>query len=241
VPLLAIQILWVNLLTDGLPAVALGFEPAEAHLMARQPRPKEEGIFAKGMGFQVIWRSVLLGILTLTAFLYGHAIHGLDPLSPTLGLEHLSAEQLAVLEEDVPLPQGWDSLSPDERREILIADKSAHEGEEDSSSLIDQAEQLPRTIAFTVLAFGQIFHVLAIHAGERTFLFQVWFRKNRLMLYAIIATVLLQLAVIYVPFLQELFKTYPIAVSELIVITLIASIMFFAVELSKVFTRRQPA
>ena len=90
VPLLAIQILWVNLVTDGLPAIALGFDPAEPGVMQRPPRPLDESIFAHGVGRKIVIRSLLLAALTLGAFVYGHSAHGLDPFSQTLGLEQLS-------------------------------------------------------------------------------------------------------------------------------------------------------
>lgn len=244
VPLLAIQILWVNLLTDGLPAIALGFEPAEPDLMKRPPRPKSEGIFANGVGRQIVIRSTLLGILTLSAFVYGHAAHNLNPLSPTLGVEYLSAASLSELTEG-EVPANWDNLTETERRDLLLpngAEASTGGHSEGNETLIDKVEHLPRTIAFMVLALGQIFHVLAIHAGEHTLLVEVWFRKNKFMLYAILGTVALQFAVIYVPFLQGIFNTYPVALDEMLVAIGIASIMFFAVEAGKLISRqRKPA
>jgi Ca2+-transporting ATPase len=70
VPLLAIQILWINLVTDGLPAVALGFEPSEPDVMKRKPRPPRESIFAHGVGLHVIWVGIWLGIVTLLGFIW---------------------------------------------------------------------------------------------------------------------------------------------------------------------------
>lgn len=63
-PLTAIQILWVNLVTDGLPGLALSIEPAERNIMKRPPYPPEEGVFARGMGTRVIWGGLLMGIVT---------------------------------------------------------------------------------------------------------------------------------------------------------------------------------
>ncbi|OGX81913.1 cation-translocating P-type ATPase [Hymenobacter coccineus] len=65
VPLLAIQILWVNLLSDGLPGLALAYEPAEANAMQRPPRPPGQSIFAGGLGWFVGWVGLLIGALTL--------------------------------------------------------------------------------------------------------------------------------------------------------------------------------
>jgi P-type Ca2+ transporter type 2C len=69
-PLLPIQILWVNLVTDGLPAIALGVDPAEKDIMQRPPRPMSEGIFAKGLGKKILSRGVLIGLATLAVFLW---------------------------------------------------------------------------------------------------------------------------------------------------------------------------
>jgi Ca2+-transporting ATPase len=64
-PLLPLQILWVNLVTDGPPAVALGFEPAERDTMRRPPHPPDESIFARGMGRRIVWAGCLMAALTL--------------------------------------------------------------------------------------------------------------------------------------------------------------------------------
>lgn len=68
VPLLPLQILWINLVTDGLPAIALGMEPAEPGIMKRRPRPSNEGIFGRGLGKKIIFQGVMIGIATLTIF-----------------------------------------------------------------------------------------------------------------------------------------------------------------------------
>ncbi|GIN37589.1 MULTISPECIES: calcium-translocating P-type ATPase, SERCA-type [Heyndrickxia] len=68
-PLVPIQILWVNLVTDGLPAMALGLDKPEDDVMRRKPRHPKEGIFARKLGWKVISRGFLIGIVTLLAFL----------------------------------------------------------------------------------------------------------------------------------------------------------------------------
>jgi Ca2+-transporting ATPase len=69
VPLLPIQILWVNLVTDGLPAIALGMEPAEPGIMKRSPRKSREGIFARRLGVKIIFQGLMIGLATLTVYL----------------------------------------------------------------------------------------------------------------------------------------------------------------------------
>ena len=70
----AAHLLWINLVTDCLPAIALGVEPAENDIMSRPPRSKSEGIFAGGMGFNVIFHGIVLAAITLGAYFIGHAI-----------------------------------------------------------------------------------------------------------------------------------------------------------------------
>jgi Ca2+-transporting ATPase len=83
VPLLAIQILWINLVTDGLPAIALGFEPSEPGVMKRQPRPPKESIFAHGVGLHVLWVGIWIGACTLVGFVWGLNRHGGELIHPS--------------------------------------------------------------------------------------------------------------------------------------------------------------
>ena len=238
IPLLAIQILWINLVTDGLPAIAMGFEPAEKGVMKRKPRPTTESIFADGMGRHIIWVSILLTIITLLGYIYGYAAHGMDPLSRTLGLEYLNTDQLQNLGGVVDVPADWESLSLEERRAVMIEHENDEaSSEEVSGGLIGEAERIPRTIAFTVLALGQIFHVAAIHGGDKVSFFKVWFKSNQLLLLACLSTFILQLAVIYVPFFQTAFETSPLALSELLLALVLASFILFGVEIEKAIRR----
>jgi Ca2+-transporting ATPase len=76
VPLLATQILWVNLITDSLPAIALGIDPGDRDVMKQKPRNPKESFFARGAGFRAIVGGILIGLLTLYAFYYGLSHHG---------------------------------------------------------------------------------------------------------------------------------------------------------------------
>src|SRR5690625_3715162 len=71
-PLVPVQILWVNLVTDGLPAMALGLDQPEDNVMKRGPRHPKEGIFARGLGMKVITRGILIGIVTLIGFIIAY-------------------------------------------------------------------------------------------------------------------------------------------------------------------------
>ena len=78
-PLIATQLLWINLLTDTLPAVALGMDPGDPDVMERQPRSPKESFFAEGAGLRVIFGGTLIGLLTILAFWYGYYERGYSP------------------------------------------------------------------------------------------------------------------------------------------------------------------
>jgi len=75
VPLLPIHLLWVNLITDSLPAFALGLEPTESDIMKRKPRPKNESFFSGGLAYSIGWQGVMIGALTLTSYLIGNSVN----------------------------------------------------------------------------------------------------------------------------------------------------------------------
>ncbi len=75
-PLLSMQLLWINLVTDSLPAIALGMEAVEPGIMDKKPKPKNEGIFANGMGIRVVLQGCMFAVLTLVAFFLGETLGG---------------------------------------------------------------------------------------------------------------------------------------------------------------------
>jgi Ca2+-transporting ATPase len=167
-PLLPLQILWINLTTDGLPALALGVEPAERGIMSRPPYPPNENIFARGMGCFILWIGLLMGLVSLAT-----------------GYWYWRAGNL-----------GW------------------------------------QTMLFTVLTLSQMGNALAIRS-ERDSLFRLGLFSNKPLLGSVILTLGLQLAVIYVPFLQELFTTTALGVGDLAVSLALSALVFWAVELEK--------
>ena len=172
-PLLPIHILWVNLVTDGLPGLALAAEPAERNTMQRPPRPPQESIFAHGMWQHIIWAGLVIGAVSL--FTQAWALH--------IGSAH------------------W------------------------------------QTMVFTVLTFSQLGHVLAIRS-EHLPLFKQGIATNPQLLGALVITVLLQLATIYVPFLNPIFNTAPLTLGELGFCLALSSVVFFCVEIEKWLARR---
>jgi len=93
-PLLPIQILWVNLVTDGLPAIALGVDSAEEDTMQRPPRGVREGIFARGLGRRILTRGLLIGLVTLTVFYVDWKLFGQLQTARTMAFATLVAAQL---------------------------------------------------------------------------------------------------------------------------------------------------
>ena len=174
IPLLPIQILWINLVTDGLPGLALTAEPEESNIMRRPPRPPQESIFARGLGVHVLWVGPLMAGLVLGT-------------------------------------QAWS-----------LASASSHW----------------QTMVFTVLCLSQLAHVLAIRS-EHESLFSQGLFSNLPLLGAVALTFVLQMATIYVPALNHIFKTEPLSLAELAATLAIAALVFVAVEIEKWLKRRR--
>lgn len=172
-PLLPIHILWINLVTDGLPGLALAAEPAERDVMQRPPRPPRESLFARGMWQHIVWVGLLIGALAIGT-------------------------------------QAW----------AISADKDHWQ-----------------SMVFTVLTLSQMAHVLAIRS-ERDSLLRLGLGSNRPLLFAVLLSVVLQLAVLYVPALYPIFKTGPLTAGELLLCVAISSLVFIAVEAEKFCVRR---
>jgi len=94
IPLLAIHLLWVNLITDSLPAFALGAEDPEPDVMEHKPRSKNESFFAHGLGFSIVWQGIVIGSLTLIAYMIGHFTSPETYLGQTMAFMTLSSIQL---------------------------------------------------------------------------------------------------------------------------------------------------
>lgn len=98
VPLIATQLLWINLVTDSLPAVALGMDPGDKDVMKEKPRTIHENFFSHGAGKRVILAGMLIGVLTIAAFLSGYYIKGYDPFSRDIPeVAHRYSRTLAFL------------------------------------------------------------------------------------------------------------------------------------------------
>ena len=93
-PLLSMQLLWINLVTDSLPAIALGMEPVEADVMNRKPKPKNEGLFAGGLGIRVVLMGTMFAALSLVAFFLGKTMGGTLAHGQTMAFMVLAISQV---------------------------------------------------------------------------------------------------------------------------------------------------
>lgn len=176
IPLLPIHILWINLVTDGLPALAIANEKAEADIMSRPPRSSGESLFSDGVGYHILWVGLVMAGVTL----------GIQAWSLKEGLAH------------------W------------------------------------QTMVFTVLAFSQLGHVLAIRS-DKTFLIRQGIFTNLPLIGAVLLTLGLQFCLIYSPYLNEIFNTSPLTLRELLICIGASAIVFHAVEIEKWIRRLKKA
>ena len=93
-PLLSMQLLWINLVTDSLPAISLGMEAVESDVMDHKPKPKDEGIFAHGLGIQVVLQGCMFALLTLVAFFLGERYGGSLEAGQTMAFLVLALTQI---------------------------------------------------------------------------------------------------------------------------------------------------
>ena len=168
-PLLPIQILWVNLVTDGFPALALGLDPAEMDLMKCPPREPNEGIFSGKMGFNIFSQGFFIGIITLIAFYYGYTHYSLE---------------------------------------------------------------VARTMAFGTLSFVQLWQSINSRS-DRFSVLQLGLFTNTYLIAAILISGTLQLSVMLIPYLQDVFDVMPLSCSQWLIVIFISFTPIPYVELLK--------
>ena len=197
-PLLAIHILWVNLITDSLPAVALGADEKESGIMDDKPRNPKESLFSRGGYWITFGYGLLITLTTVFAFL----------MIPIFEYEKTSLEQIAALFA--------------ENEDVLMQSQTA---------------------AFCVLSLSELFHMLGMTSFKKSFVHNFW-SKNWLLWVAFGAGVLLQVAVVNIPGLNNFFSCSPLdiwhwgivvalAVAPLIVHEIIALILFIKRKIQK--------
>ena len=88
------QLLWINLVTDSLPAIALGMEAVDSDVMDKKPKPKDEGLFAHGYGIKIVLQGIMFGTISLIAFYLGEKATGLEAGGQTLAFMVLALSQV---------------------------------------------------------------------------------------------------------------------------------------------------
>ncbi|MBE3576342.1 MAG: cation-translocating P-type ATPase [Limnochordales bacterium] len=116
-----IQILWVNLVTDGLPALALGVEPPEKGVMNERPRDPKEGIFSRGLGWHIAWQGVLIGLVTLAVYRWEMLTRGDIVRAETVAFMTLALVQLLHSFNTRSLTQSIFTLGWFKNRALLVA------------------------------------------------------------------------------------------------------------------------
>jgi Ca2+-transporting ATPase len=177
-PLLATQLLWINLVTDGAPALALGVDPADPGLMKVPPRPRDEGVITRRMWGGIFFVGTIIAVGTLLVL-------------------------------DASLPGG------------LI---------EGSGSM-----RYAQTMAFTTLVFFSLFTIFNARSDRRSAFAGMF--ANKWLWGAIVLSLLLQIAVIYIPFLQQAFSTVSLSFKDWLLCAAVASSVLWLRELSKIASR----
>ena len=169
-PLLAVQLLWVNLVTDSLPAIALGLEPPEKDIMNRPPRDSKKSIFADGLMGKIVVEGFMIGMFTILAFFIGNRYYGIE---------------------------------------------------------------VARTMAFISLGMLELIHSFNVKSEES--IFKVGLFENKYLVGAFLLGTVLQLGIVFVPTLAEIFKLTQLNTTQWLITIAISIAPIIIVELQKKF------
>ena len=178
-PLVPVQLLWLNLVTDALPALALGVEPVEEGLMDRKPRDAHAPLFDRAFTFRLVWQGAMVGLLTLAAYLLG---------------------------------------------EYVLSDPRS-------------ASAAANTMAFATLTFCQLFHAFDVRS-ETESLLRLGIGSNPAMVRAFLAGMAMQMAVLFLPPLQRVFRTVPLSGAEWAAVLILSLTPLAVCECAKASCRR---
>src|SRR5690606_34516479 len=171
--LLPVHVLWINLVTDGLPALALAAEPEEKDIMKKPPHKYSSGFFTGSFGLKIAFTGLFIGVIA-------------------------SGCQFILLDNGI---KHW------------------------------------QTMVFNILCFGQLWQVLAIRS-EKELLIKKGIFTNLYLLGAVLLAVLLQLGIIYIPFLSSVFHTAELSAKEFVATVVISSFVFIGLEFIKLLHRK---
>ena len=207
--LLPIHILWINLVTDSLPALALAVDPAEDDVMQRKPK-KQKGIFTKGMTWRVVYQGFMIGLLTLAAFIIGLATPDNQ------------------LPEMVRIDNGIYAVSEVENLEEALAN---------GAEMVEKQEvkvEIGQTMAFVTLAFSELVHVFNIRNNKKS-IFKTHPFNNKVLLGAIAVSAALMLVILFVPALRHLFSIPILPMNNVLEIVGLVLLPLVIVEIFKLF------
>ncbi len=208
--LLPIHILWINLVTDTFPALALAFDPANKDIMSRKPIKKNEGIFTKGRTFRIVYQGIMIGLLTLAAFLIGLATP--DEKLPTM-VEYenqiIEIDEIDNLEEI--LDNGGRYVS---KQEVKM--------------------EIGQTMAFIVLAFSELVHVFNIRDNKNS-IFKTGILGNSVLILAVLASAFLMGIILVVPALRHVFSIPVLPMGNMIEVICLILAPIVIVEILKLF------
>jgi Ca2+-transporting ATPase len=174
--LLPLQVLWINLVTDGLPALALGIDPADEGVMERDPRATDESILTRKRQLQIVWQGL---VMTAAALVLGYAV------APALG-----------------------ATQPESR-----------------------------TMLFSALVLTQLLHAFNFRSEAGT-VFSVRSLRNKWLVLALVGSMALQVAVVYLPGAEKVFRTVPLAGADWIAIVLTALSAIAVIDVTKLLVAR---
>ena len=177
-PLVPIQLLWLNLVTDSLPALALGMEPVEKGVMKQKPRNPKDSIFAHGFAVSMVFYGVLVGLITLAAYLLG---------------------------------------------EYVLSDPSVADG-------------TANTMAFATLVFCELTRAFAVRSEDES-IFKIGFFTNPTMNKSFVIGLVLQLAVLLLPFLRGVFSVTPLTAIEWVAVVILGLMPLVISEIVKAVKR----
>ena len=208
--LLPIHILWINLVTDTFPALALAFDPANKDVMNRKPVKKDEGIFTKGRTFRIIYQGAMIGLLTLAAFLIGLSTP--DDKLPTM----VKYENEVIAVEEI------DNLG-----EVL-----ANGGEYISKEEIKV--EIGQTMAFVVLALSELTHVFNVR-DKKNSIFKTGIFGNPILIGAVLSSAFLMLVILFVPALRHIFSIPILPMNNIVETIALILAPLVIVEIMKLF------
>ncbi|MBR2744195.1 MAG: calcium-translocating P-type ATPase, PMCA-type [Clostridia bacterium] len=210
-PLLPIHILWINLVTDSLPALALAVDPAEKDVMNRKPNKKQKGIFTKGMSWRILYQGVMIGVLTLVAFVVGMATPN-DKLPTLVNMDGkvYSVEELQNVDE------------------LILESKAQYIDKQQIKVEIGQA------MAFMVLALSELVHVFNIRNNKKS-IFKTGIGGNGWLFGAIALAAALVFVVLLVPGLRHIFGIPVLPTENIIEIVALVFAPIVIVEIFKLF------